>query len=210
MKFQDLINKYPDRNFMVIGTGKSLITHLPKILQFIKDHNVITIAINNIPPEIHPDFHLWTNNQRFSKYGKITNPNLGIMIGAHIQAKFLAKNKIKKFIKIPCHDRDQNEPIVFKKGKMRGYYKTAGNQAILISHILGAKQVYVVGMDGFALNFDGGTHYYKDGKEELKTLKDWKQRDAIVAKALKELHTITKFKIITPTIHESYYDKKIL
>ena len=85
-----------------------------------------------------PDYHLWTNTQRFRTYGKNINSNSSILLGSNISLK-VVNEIIKSKDYILINYTDQKEiPINYRKGKICGYYRTAGCLSIMIAHLMGA------------------------------------------------------------------------
>ena len=206
---KDIEYIYNGRTFVLLGTGKNCAKYRDKIQKFIEKNSAVTIGMNNITDLFIPDFHLYTSNLRYKEYGhKINNKSMK-MFGCHIKKYFREKHKNHVLIKYT--DRKIGEKIEYRNECIYGYFRTSGNLAIMLAHIMGAKSIYCAGYDGFTNNTDGTTHYYKDKEYELKENKEWHDRyDIHVFNALDEMSKFIDFKIITPTIYTKHFDENII
>lgn len=136
------------------------------------------------------------------------------MLGRYIKPAFIRKHSPKDYIHINYTDRNTSEKVGYTKDIVRGYYRTSGNLAIMLSHLMGAKMIYVAGMSGFTFEFDGDIHYYKAElkKSDVKTKEEWYNNyDKPTIRCLNQLKKYgIHFSLITPTIYEKHYDKSVL
>lgn len=215
IKFKEVINKYNGRDFLICCPGKNILEYISLVQSFAISNNLLTIGSNKICEIIDLDFHLFTNNDKYETYGSVVNKKSQLMLGGHILSDHIMKHRPSEYVVIQYTDRDENEPISYDVNKdvIHGYYRTSGNLAIMMCHLMGARNIYIAGMSGFTYEFDGAVHYYKaEIKRDKKTYKEWLRRyDRPVERSLDNLksHGIN-FKIITPTIYSKHFDGKIL
>jgi len=213
--FKKLLNKHNGRSFLICCPGKNFLDYHEDIQKIIKEEELITIGSNKICELVYLDYHMFTNNDKYEKYGGIVHPNSVLMLGKYIKTKWAKKHSVKRYISIEYTDRDKKEKLKYNKktGVIEGYYRTSGNLAIMICHLMGASKIYISGMSGFTFEFDGKVHYYEaEIKRDQKSKKEWQKKyDSPVAKSLDNLAEYgIPFKLITPTIYNKHYDKTIL
>ena len=98
------------------------------------------------------------------------------------------------------------------------YFRTAGCLAIVIAHLFGASDIYVVGMDGYTLHGrdelesqSSNQHCYGKGHTDDSTWEQCVEKDRLVYENLNAIAAFgAKFKIITPTKFEDFCDDTIL
>lgn len=210
----DLIDVKKGKNALIIGAGSSVKDYQFQINDHIKYTNSFTIGINNITKYFIPEYHLWTNTQRFRTYGKNINKLSNILLGSNIPLKII--NGIIKdndYTLINYTDKEEI-PIGYKDGKIYGFYRTAGCLAIMIANLMGASNIYVVGMDGYSrFKYDELTtakqsqHCYGKGFTDTATWETCIKKDNLINDVLKNLKKYgIDFKIITPTKYGEFYD----
>lgn len=212
---KNLIGTRKGEKALIICAGAAVKTHKDKIQQYIETEKPFTIGINNITHLFTPDYHLWTNTQRFRTFSSKIKSESKILLGSGIHLKT---------IKTVIRDQDytlinytgqlkKGIPIDYRKGKIYGYYRTAGCLSIIIAYLMGASNIYIVGMDGYS-KYD-----YKDLKDKKESqhcygsgftdTADWEtcvQKDKDISLTLRNIRNYgIKFKIITPTIYNEFY-----
>ncbi len=208
---RDLLNSRKGENCLLICTGKTIAKYDKKLPYYWDtDNNMFTFGMNSASSAMALNYHLFTNNDRIKNYN--SNYCEDLLIGSHIKTE---NRPIRDYTLINYTDRDVNEPIGYENGIIKGYYRTSGCLAIMIAHLMGAKKIYIAGMDGFTYNFDGNVHFHKDdrnNKNNVKSKKEWLERyDKPVMKVLDNLKEYgCEFKIITPTLFEKHYDGSML
>ena len=146
---ENLIKKHKGRRALIIAAGSSVKEYQNKINSFIHEEKPIVIGINNITEFFIPDYHLWTNTKRFRNFGKniLSESELLLSYGIHLKT---VKEVIgdMNYTLINFTDMKEGIPLGYKKGKILGFFRTAGCLAIMIAHLMGCKDVSIVGMDG--------------------------------------------------------------
>jgi hypothetical protein len=214
---RDLIGTSKGRNGLIVCAGSSIKTYKKEINKFIKTNDPVTIGINNITHIYNTQYHLWTNTQRFKNFGKNISNKSELLLGSGIKIKII-KEIIgnKEYTLINFIDK-KGIPLNYTNKKIYGYYRNAGNLAIMILHLMGINKIYIVGMDGYSKfayeDYKSGKishHCYGKGYTDNKTWEHRKEADDIVYNCLKEIRKYgINFKIITPTMYEELYDERI-
>jgi len=218
----DYIDKYKDNDLLIVGGGRTIKDNESSINNFIYDNSITTIGINKLIPSIHLDYHLWTNKQRYHTNGKCISKKSKLMFGCNLGREVVKKHYRKKdYISInytSIFSESIRESIGFNGEKISGFFRTAGTLGIMVAHIMGAKKIYVVGMDGYTLHGKKDLlsnhhhhHCYGSGYTDDANWEKCLVKDDQVNINLKELQDYgVEFKIITPTKFNDFYDDNIL
>lgn len=225
---KDLENKEKGRPFLIVGAGSSTKIYLKGIRDYITKTIPTVIGINNITEYFIPHYHLWTNTQRFRTYGKYIVPCSNLLLGSNIPLKVINNvigdvieingvTKNREYTLINYTDKE-GIPIDYKKGKIYGYYRTAGCLAIMIANIMGASEINIVGMDGYSKyeykDLESGNesqHCYGKGFTDTATWETCIKKDKLINGVLKNIKNYgINFKIITPTKYGEFYDSSRL
>lgn len=216
---KDIIDTRKGENVFIIGAGATIKEYQKQIDDFINETEPIIIGVNNMTDFWTPDYHLWTNSERFRTYGQNICENSKLLLGQNIPLKVI--NSIignRKYFLVNYTDFDESIPIGYKNGKIYGCYRTAGCLSIMIAHLMGASEINIVGMDGYSMHkhedLTSGKesqHCYKKGFTDTANWKTCVKKDKIINGVLYNLqkHGIN-FKILTPTKYEDYYDNESL
>ena len=209
---EDLIDKHAGEKALIICAGSTTREYYTQIVNFIYRERPFIIGINNITDFFVPDYHLWTNTKRFRNFGhKIRKSN--ILLGSGIPLKII-KETIghRKYTLINFTDMKEGVPIGYRKGKILGFYRTAGNLAIMIAHLMGASEVNIVGMDGHTFHnyfevLDGTKdhHCYEENYTPY-SQEVCEKKDTITTGVLTTLRDYgIDLKILTPTVYKDFY-----
>jgi len=214
---KDLIGKEKGKKFLILCTGATVKERKKEIDNFIEKEKPILVGVNNLSGFWIPDYHIWTNNRRFRTFGKNINPKSTLLLGSNISLKVINEViKTKNYIVLERVDRE-GVSIDYKNGIIYGYHRTVGCVAITVSHLLGAKEINIVGMDGHTLNdyedIKSGkkAHHFYDEKYTPYSLKICNKKDKITSGVLQSLKDYgIDFNIITPTVFKKFYDSSRL
>lgn len=211
---RNLVGKEKGKIGLIIGAGASIRDHQTEIDNFIEKTKPVTIGINNMSAFWTPDYHLWTNNQRFRTFGVGVKTGSKLLLGSGISLKII-KEIIgnKKYTSIFYSDR-KGLPIKFDDYMIYGYFRTAGCLAIMIMHLMGVKEINIVGMDGYALHKKSdilsnkkSQHCYGMGFTDTASWGACLTKDNDIHKILQNIQNYgIDFKILTPTVYRDFYD----
>lgn len=134
-----LKKEFSDKDILLIAPGLSSKLNKDKIIKFIKEKNVVVIAVNAILDEYDYDYLFFVNKARY-EYSKNSHKN-----------KF---DKTKKILlsNIKTKKDNQNEYIVsYNNAIKRGFmhFDNAVISALRFFDYMGIKNIYLSGFDGF-------------------------------------------------------------
>ena len=211
---KDLINTEKGRSALVIGAGSSIKKYKDKIWDFIKREGSFVIGINNMTNFFIPNYHLWTNTERFRSFGQNINKRSNILLGSNISLKVI-KEIIgdREYVVLNRKDRE-GVSIGYRNGVIYGYFRTAGCLAIMLSHLMGASEINIVGMDGYTMYHHEdlkigkkSQHCYGEGFTDTASWETCVMKDGLVENALNNVKEYgIDFKILTPTKYGGFYD----
>lgn len=218
-KLSDLENIEKDRNMIIVCCGSSITDYKKEILQFIKDEDAVAIGMNKMTNLITPKYHLWTNKKRWNKYGHTAKKESIKLIGCGLNSEKIDKSCEGECIQIDYTDKRGNS-IDYKDHHIYGFFRSTGNLSIMLCHLMGAKNIYVVGLDGLTLHPEEDykslkvKHHCNDYGEGNTAEGSWdrcKEVDESISYSLNLLKGYgIKFEIITPTKFKEYYNPDIL
>ena len=213
---ENLINKHKGRQALIITSGSSIKTYETGVKNFILEENPVVIGVNNITKFFIPDYHLWTNTQRFRTFGKDISDKSTLLLGAGIHLKIMREviGNMDYYL-INFTDMKEGVPVGYKNGKILGFFRTAGCLSIMIAHLIGCKKISIVGMDGYSyykkdelLYGEKSHHCYGTGFTDTSSWETCIEKDKLINKALYGLQNYgIKFKILTPTVYKEFYGK---
>lgn len=213
----DCIDCEKGKPFLIIGAGGTLKQYADPIKAFMEKHKPITIGINKMTDFHIPDYHLWTNKQRWEDFGSCVSEKSKLMFAADFKKKIIRKHFKGDYILVDYVDKAGVE-TGYKNGMVYGHFRTAGCLSILLCHLFGAKYIYIAGMDGYTLHgreeLEQGNqsqHLYGAGFTDNASWQECLEKDQQVSDAMSQIEAFgVKFKIITPTKFEKYYAPDIL
>jgi hypothetical protein len=210
---EDLIGTREGEKALVICAGSMVKEHYQQIFDFVCDNKPFIIGINNITHLFSPDYHLWVNTKRFRNFGKNSLKSSKLLLGKGIHIKTIREVIGKRdYYLINFTDMKPGIPLGYKKGKIMGFFRTGGNLAVMIAHLMGASEVNIVGMDGHTLypyeDVKSGKRPHHCYDENYKPFdKDLCiKKDKITTGVLQDLTNYgIKLKILTPTVYKEFY-----
>lgn len=216
-KFANCIDCEKGKTFLIIGAGGTLKQYSEPIKAFIEKYKPVTIGINKMTDFHIPDYHLWTNKQRWEDFGGCINEKSKMMFASDFEQKMINLHFKGDYIAVNYAD-EQGYDVAYREGIIYGHFRTAGCLSILICHLFGASNIFIAGMDGYTLygrqDLELGKqsqHLYGSGLTDDATWQECVEKDEQVYNAMRQIEAFgVKFNIITPTKFEKYYVPDIL
>lgn len=210
-------NRHLNRNFLIIAGGPSVKKYQKEILNFIRNKSCVVISVNKFPEFVISDYHVFTNMKRFVQYVDGVDNNTKLLIGPYISI-FLIKRKLKKKYESIMYLNKQNN-FDIKNGIIQTDCRTSPILATGISIVMGAKNVYIAGIDGYQnlLSYKEPINYYDDSKKteeaQINYYNALQEKNEVYLGQVNQYlirNFNTKLKIITPTEHLKYFDQNEL
>lgn len=205
------------KHVMIVGAGRTVVDYKDEILKYISDNDITTIGINLMTSFCIPDYHLWTNRQRYGTQYSCISDKSKLMFGENISDELVRRHWKGDFERIN-YKNESILPISYKDGIIYGNFRTAGILAIMIAHVKGASKIDIVGMDGFTFyskkeldNKEKSHHCYGSGYTDDA---DWEKclgKDKMVDDGLHSMEDYgVNFRILTPTIFRDFYCQGVI
>jgi len=185
---------------------------------------------------VKPDIHFWGSAKRWKKYGYLIDDNSNMMFQHNFSKKMIRKywkgsygvfNFEGRKWKYGSDDKSSYQYkrccIRNKNKKVYGCFYDAVSKMLLWSYVQGAKEINIVGNDGYTFYSKGTLESGKESQNcfgegltqgyiyEYNRKLDWDKYKTLrmICKYGMKKHNFN-FSIITPTIFEEFYDSFIL
>lgn len=207
-------DRHKDKSFIIIANGPSIDKYRQPIKQLIKEKNLISIGCNDLKNNYETDYHLFVNRKKFLRGLSAIGKKSALILPGFFGKELLKGNYdgAVEYIEIISSNDLASSPI--DGLRQQQVYLNVAVTAILTAFQMGAKEIMVVGMDGYENeNREDALHFYNaDGQPDDKTVASIRYKELAL-----ELERISNFlnengvsfSIITPTSHKKYY-KNIL
>ena len=205
-----LRDAYRGRNFLVIATGPSILAHREAILAFKDRENCVTVGVNNLSHLYEPEFHVFISRKRFQQYARDISPKSTLLVPS-----FFGRELVEREYGGPYHFFDLVAPAPPERPPVEGttQYCQALNVAVsamLLSWLMGAAQIFSVGIDGYADEMDKKLVYFYDENNRVEEKEVANLRYEMLARELDRVNGFLQgrscpFFILTPTSHRKYY-----
>ncbi len=225
-------DRHTGEDFLIIALGPSLGTYKEKIYDFIKKKKLNIIGVNNcFDMDIDIGYFAFTNRHRFVDYGHKLNDNKSciLLIAPYIPPwsikEILNKDTRKKIEYIMYVSENEIRFDIDDEGIIQGSCKSVAVLMIAVAIVMGAKNIYVAGLDGYSRIIESGKkdiHYnlsqpkFNIETEKEQFLEHYYKSEAYQVRFLREIrefqirHGKEPYRIITPTVHRGHYDPSIL
>jgi 4-hydroxy 2-oxovalerate aldolase len=210
LKTNSLHNRHKHKKMLVIANGPSILRYHKKIEKFIDDHNLVTIGCNYLKNVYLPKYHIFVGKKRFIKYAATVSDKSTLIVPTFFGRKLVDDNYYgkKEYIEIESVNDSSTTPI--DGIVQRIVHINVAVSAILTAYQLGAKEIFVAGLDGYEKENDKKMLYFYNEDDrpcdrvtaslryerlvrELKRIADFLNEEGI------------PFSIITSTSHTRYY-----
>lgn len=204
------INRHIGQDFLVLANGPSLKENQNKIELFIDKYNPIVLGANYLGGLFKPHYHAFANKRRFTSYVDTVNKGSKLLISQHIPLEMIEEYTDRDYETIYYEDV-LGSPFDIRNGIISSNCRTVSILLIGIAIVMGAKRIFVAGLDGYMdSEIKKDMHFYKEEDET-------KNREIIADKHFgnlayledieKYLHKNNKegIHVITPTSYTKFY-----
>jgi len=203
-------DRHKDQNILILATGPSLKTHINAINAFIKKYSPVVIGCNYTGDSFKTDYQGFANRKRFCKHIKnYTKKDCKLLLSPYFADHILQAKDVKVYEEISFKGKDslENGVITITDGIIYSEGGTIATLMIAVAIVMGAKNIYIAGMDGYSKSTY--THHYNESDD--KNYEDLLKQEKLMNQQLLSLEKYLigksggEITIITPTAYEKYH-----
>lgn len=202
--------QFPDRKFVILCNGPSILKYQEEIQEFIDREKCVTIGVNYLKEAFNPNFHMFVSRKRFQKYNETVSPESILLVPSFFGKDFVEEHYSGQvqFFNIESVDDYARDPV--QDNTQYIVNLNVGVSAILMAYQMGAAEILTVGMDGYVDELNKKMVYFYNEND----VPDDKDVASIrYEKLMQELERVNLFlqregrlfSIITPTSHKKYH-----
>ena len=220
-EFKTLKRKYPisykdrhkGKDFLVLGNGPSLQKYKGDIDVFIDRYDPVIMGANFLGDLFVPHYHAFSNKKRFINYVGQVKDQSKLLLSSSFDEDFINGYSDKKHETIVHLNRAANS-FDIKDDVVTSNCRTVSILLIAVAIIMGAKRIFIAGMDGYKKEqglISQWTHFYKESEETenirmLIEKHDWNERLLYSINSFLTAHNRETLHIVTPTSHKYHYN----
>ncbi|MCK5322498.1 MAG: aldolase catalytic domain-containing protein [Desulfobulbaceae bacterium] len=207
------LNRHQGADFLILANGPSLMRCREQIKKFIDEKKPMVMGGNFLGDVdvLIPDYHAFTNKRRFAKFINTVHEKSSLLLSSHFEREF-----IKEYSDRECEfillDNDMDEEIVdLENGHISYQLHSFPLALIAVAMGMGAKEIFIAGLDGFLRQKSDGQLYYYNESDFIRSEQELMELHMHTYTMLEKLNTVSKnklanrIKIITPTTYERFY-----
>lgn len=207
-------NAHKGRKILIMANGPSLLNYKKEIQEFIKAENPVTIGVNFLQDTIVPDYHLFINRKRFQKYASHINAHSKLLLPSFFGKDFVKEAGVEQCTYFDMDIVDKGNSNVLDGTTQLCVYPNVSISAILLAYLMGASEIYAVGIDGYVDELNKKMVYFYNENDTTDDKEIASIRYEMFSKELERTNNFLQnksvpFFIITPTSHKKYYKKLI-
>ena len=204
------LNRYPDREFLVLANGPSLKKYQDQIRLFIDKYDPVVLGANYLGDLFIPHYHGFNNRKRFESYIKTVSPDSKLLIGTNLSKELVAEYTDRPYEDLVFRDvLDADFDI--EDGVITSNCRTISVLLAGMAVVMGASRVFVAGMDGYLnANSVKSTLFYEekfDPREHELNVERHRWNDIFLGQIDEYIRNQggEGVHILTPTGHSAYY-----
>ncbi|MFH1878915.1 MAG: aldolase catalytic domain-containing protein [Candidatus Omnitrophota bacterium] len=220
-ELRDLAEKYAvgykdrhmGRDFLILATGPSLKEYKKEINEFISKYKPVILGANYLGDLFVPDYHAFSNKKRFVNYVAQVAPSSALLLSSSFDGDFINEYTDRRYERI-VHLNRASGAFDIKNDVITSNCRTVSILLIAVAIVMGAKRIFVAGMDGYKSkeNFLSNNVHFYDESDEAENFRALIQKhnwnEALLNGIDRYLSGIGRegVHIITPTNHKSFYN----
>lgn len=212
--------RHPDSNILIVATGPSLKEYGALLAKYVKTHkgSLVTIGVNFLDDLLIPDYHMFTNRKKFCTFVRAVPDESRMLLTPTIAKKVIKEHMPDRayeeiMFKEEVPSKDQNEInqgslLVDSQGIFYTKGSTVATTALGVAIVMGAKNVYFAGLDGFSMYEPDKIHHFK--VDDIIPFERRLTQQRVTADILRNGNRILEGRgggvtIITPTVYKEYH-----
>lgn len=169
------VDRHRERDFLILANGPSLKQYKSHIDRFIEKYNPVVMGTNHLSGLFIPDYHAFNNKKRFTRYVDSVNRASKLLLSPYFDLKMVRDYTARPYESLYYKDQLAAE-FNIKNGVIQTNCRTISVLLIGIAVVMGARRIFVAGMDGYlGPDIQTSLHYYREDDENL-TSKMLKER----------------------------------
>ena len=204
------VDRHQSRDFLILANGPSLKQFHSETKEFIAKHKPVVMGGNYLGGLFTPDYHAFVNKKRFVDYVESVEGSSRLLIGQHIPADMVRDYVSRDYELLYYHD-SMEDPFDIKDGVVTANCRTVAVLLAGIALVMGAKRIFMVGMDGYMANSAEGLYHFYNEKNEAEQQEDLKDKHNWNLNYLKQIDDYMVnnggegLHILTPTNYKEFY-----
>lgn len=203
------IDRHKGKDFLILANGPNLGKYKKQIDRFIDKYDPVILGANYLGGMFIPHYHAFNNNRRFMDYAQDVNKKSRLLVGRYIPQDMVREYVNREYEFLYYIDILDNR-FDIKKGVVQSNCRTISALLGGVAIVMGAKRVFIAGMDGYiGTDNEGKFHFYKEEETSDKNVvlekHKWNMRfldqidKYLIKKGREGIH------IITPTSYKRFY-----
>lgn len=161
------IDRHQGRDFLILANGPSLKQYKSHIDRFIEKYNPVVMGTNHLSGLFIPDYHAFNNKKRFTRYVDSVNRASKLLLSQYFDSKMMRDYTARSYESLYYKDQLASE-FSIKNGVIQTNCRTISVLLMGIAVVMGARRIFVAGMDGYlGPNIQTSLHYYRENDENL-------------------------------------------
>ena len=206
------VNRHPNKDFLILANGSSLKQFKLQIQQFIQKNGPIVMGANNLSDLFFPNYQAFNNKKRFIQYVDSVSDQSNLLLSQYFSEEFI-RDYTKREFEFMCYQDTLNNVFDIQNDVIQANCRTVSILLIGIAIVMGAKKIFVAGMDGYLpKNGKKSSLYYEEKNEKtdidfILAQHQWCQRFLDQINHFLEKRGNDPVCILTPTSYDLHYVK---
>lgn len=209
-------DRHPGSTFLVLANGPSLERHKEALYALIGKVRPVIMGGNNIADFIYPDYHAFTNRNRFCSYAHTIDPRKSRVLLSPYLAPWIIQEHYRGDYELLMYKTSRDQPFNISDGIVQCDCRTVSVLLIAIALIMGAGTILVAGLDGYskALGEKTPLFFYDEqdvGRQPSQLSPYLLEVEGYCQRYLDEISNYMlasgkkPFQIVTPTVYSAHY-----
>jgi len=206
------IDRHKGKDFLILANGPTLSVYRDQIKEFSAKYNPVVMGANFLNGLFIPEYHAFNNKRRFMSYIKSVDNKSKLLISRYIGEEMIRDHlgPQRAYERLIYLDR-LDAKFDIRDGIIQTNCRTVSVFLIAVAMVMGAKRIYVAGMDGYqGKSQKNKSHFYKED-DETSEIEAIRQKNSWNLHYLEQIedYLVNQGKaginILTPTVYKRFY-----
>jgi len=204
------IDRHAGKDFLILANGPTLKNCRDRIQAFIEKYDPVVCGANYLAGFFEPQYHAFNSKKRFVEYVKSVSSRSKLLVGENITKDMISDYASGEYETLYFRDT-LDADFDIKDGRIQANCRTISVLLIALAIVMGAKRIFVAGMDGYLDKKVMKQSLFYDEKVEIDDHKLRIERHKWNERFLRQINDYFErmgregIHIITPTSHSSFY-----